>query len=162
MQNNFDQSDPVFVNLREELERIFKKKNLTETTQEDLVENLPLLRKIHEQAKELNRKNSLLKAKYGNDEKYARIHKRLKEKGGLSAKEMQLHRALMLVKNEVDDRLEGQEDYLSNEELFDRYLVRLVSEKFVVDEKLDLDTGTRKNISTLIGKEYFQLYQPRI
>lgn len=162
LQNNFDQNDPVFVNLREELERIFKKKNLTETTQADLVENLPLLRKIHEQAKELNRKNALLKAKYGNDEKYARIHKRLTEKGSLSAKEMQLHRALMLVKKEVDDRLEGQEDYLHNEELFDRYLVRLVSEKFVVDEKLNLDTGTRRNISTLIGKEYFQLYQPRI
>lgn len=75
---------------------------------------------------------------------------------------MQLHRALMLVKKEVDDRLEGQEDYLHNEELFDRYLVRLVSEKFVVDEKLNLDTGTRRNISTLIGKEYFQLYQARI
>ncbi|WP_373397230.1 hypothetical protein V8V91_22035 [Algoriphagus halophilus] len=162
LQNNFDQNDPVFVNLREELERIFKKKNLTETTQADLVENLPLLRKIHEQAKELNRKNALLKAKYGNDEKYARIHKRLTEKGSLSAKEMQLHRALMLVKKEVDDRLEGQEDYLHNEELFDRYLVRLVSEKFVVDEKLNLDTGTRRNISTLIAKEYFQLYQARI
>ncbi|MEB2774982.1 DEAD/DEAH box helicase family protein [Algoriphagus sp. D3-2-R+10] len=162
LQNNFDQSDPHFVSLREELERIFKKKNLSETTQTDLLENLPLLRKIHEEAKELNRKNALLKAKYGNDEKYARIHKRLTEKGTLSAKELQLHRALMLVKRDVDGRLEGQEDYLSNEALFNRYLVRLVSQKFVVDEKLELDTGTRQNISTLIGKEYFQLYQPRI
>jgi type I restriction enzyme R subunit len=162
LQNNFDQSDPQFVNLREELERIFKKKNLTETTQADLVENLPLLRKIHGEAKELNRRNELLKAKYSSDEKYARIHKRLTEKGTLTAREMQLHRALMQVKNEVDARLEGQEDYLSNEALFDRYLVRLVSQKFVVDEKLELDTGTRQNISTLIGKEYFQLYHHRI
>lgn len=162
LQNNFDQNDPVFVNLREELERIFKKKNLTETTQSEMVENLPLLRKIYNEAKELNRKNALLKAKYNNDEKYVRIHKRLTEKGKLNAKEIQLHRALMQVKNEVDNRLEGQEDYLNNEALFNRYLVKLVAQKFVIDEKLDLDADTRQNISTLIGKEYFQLYNNRI
>lgn len=162
LQSNFDQNDPVFVNLREELERIFKKKNLTETTQAEMVENLPLLRKIYDEAKELNRKNALLKAKYSNDEKYVRIHKRLTEKGKLNVKEMQLHRALMLVKTEVDDRLEGQEDYLNNEALFERYLIRLVAQKFVVDEKIALDTEMRQNISTLIGKEYFQLYDNRL
>jgi len=162
LQINFDQDDRVFVSLKEELERIFKKKNLTETTQADMVENLPLLRKIYDEAKELNRKNALLKAKYNNDEKYVRIHKRLTEKGKLNAREMQLHRALMEVKNEVDNKLEGQEDYLNNEALFDRYLIRLVSQKFVLDEALDLDTDTRQNISTLIGKEYFQLYHNRI
>jgi type I restriction enzyme R subunit len=162
LQSNFDQRDPVFVNLREELERIFKNKNLTETTQAEMVENLPLLRKIYDEAKELNRKNALLRAKYSSDEKYARIHKRLTEKGALNAKELQLHRALMQVKNDVDNKLEGQEDYLSNEALFDRYLTRLVAQKFVLDENLDLDTDTRQNISTLIGKEYFQLYDNRI
>lgn len=161
LQNNFDQSDPHFVSLREELERIFRKKNLTETTQADMVENLPLLRKIYDEAKELNRKNTLLKAKYSNDEKYARIHKRLTEKGVLTAKEMQLHRALMQVKNEVDNKLEGQEDYLNNEALFDRYLVKLVAQQFVVNENLDLDADTRQNISMLIGKEYYQLYHNR-
>lgn len=161
LQSNFDQCDPHFVSLKEELERIFRKKNLTETTQADMVENLPLLRKIYDEAKELNRKNTLLKAKYSNDEKYARIHKRLTEKRTLSAKEMQLHRALMLVKSEVDNKLESQEDYLSNEALFDRYLVKLVAQQFVINEKIDLDTDTRQNISTLIGKEYFQLYYNR-
>lgn len=162
LQNNFDQGDPEFVTLKEELERIFKKKNLTETTQAEMVENLPLLRKIYDEAKELNRKNALLKAKYSNDEKYVRIHKRLTEKGTLSAKEMQLHRALMLVKNEVDERLESQEDYLSNEALFDRYIVRLVAQQFVVNEKMDLNAPARQNISNLIGKEYYQLYNNRI
>ena len=50
-----------------------------------------------------------IRDRYSNDEKYARIHKRLTEKGVLTAKEMQLHRALMQVKNEVDNKLEGQE-----------------------------------------------------
>ncbi len=160
LQDNFDTQDPQFVSLKEELERIFKNKNITETTQEELFENLPLLRKIYDEAKELNRKNALLRAKYSNDEKYARIHKRLTEKGTLNSKEIQLHRALMQVKKEVDSRLEGQEDYLANEALFDRYVLKLVAQNFVQQEKLDLDTETRKNITGLIAREYFNLYQP--
>lgn len=161
LQQNFDTGDPQFVSLKEELERIFKKKNLSETNQEDMVENMQLLRQIYDQAKELNRKNALLKAKYNNDDKYVRIHKRLTEKGTLSAKEMQLHRALMQVKQEVDEKLVGQEDILDNEAWFERYLIRLVAQQFVVNEKLDLDAATRQNISNLIGKEYFQLHGNR-
>jgi len=157
LQQNFDPADPAFISLKEELERIFRKKNLSETNQEDMVENMQLLRQIYDQAKELNRKNALLRAKYNHDEKYARIHKRLTEKGTLSAKEMQLHRALMQVKLEVDEKLEGQEDILENQAWFDRYLIKLVAQQFVVKEKIELDAATRQNISNLIGKEYYQL-----
>ncbi|MFD2555457.1 type I restriction endonuclease subunit R [Sphingobacterium tabacisoli] len=157
LQQNFDTGDPEFISLKEELERIFRKKNLSETNQEDMVENMQLLRKIYDQAKELNRKNALLRAKYDHDEKYVRIHKRLTEKSNLSAKEIQLHRALMQVKQEVDDKLEGQEDILENQAWFDRYLVKLVAQQFVVKEKIELDAVMRQNISNLIGKEYFQL-----
>ncbi|MBN8683121.1 MAG: type I restriction endonuclease subunit R [Chitinophagales bacterium] len=158
LQQNIDQGDPAFISLKEALERIFRKKNLSETSQVDMVENMHLLRKIYDQAKELNRKNTLLNAKYNNDEKYARIHKRLIEKNMLSAKEMQLHRALMQVKNDVDSKLEGQEDFMKNEALFDRFLIKLVTQQFVMQEKIELDTQTRQNISTLIAKEYFQQY----
>ncbi|MDR2121856.1 MAG: DEAD/DEAH box helicase family protein [Flavobacteriaceae bacterium] len=161
LQANFDNVDPQFVTLREELERIFKKKNLSETNQTDMVENMHLLRKIYDKAKELNRKNALLKAKYDSDEKYVRIHKRLTEKGALSIKEMQLHRALMQVKLEVDEKLEGQKDILENEAWFKLYLTKLVARQFVVNEKIELDTASCQSISNLIGKEYFQLYGNR-
>ena len=162
LQFNFDQQDPQFITLKEELERIFKKKNLSETTQADMVENMHLLKKIHDEAKELNRKNNLLKVKYEQDEKYARIHKRLTEKGDLSAKEIQLHNALMQVKKEVDEKLESQEDFLKNEALFDVFLKKLVAEQFVIQEKIKLDSDARQNISSLIANEYFQGYHNRI
>lgn len=162
LQFNFDQQDPQFVSLKEELERIFKKKNLAETTHADMVENMHLLRKIHDEAKELNRKNALLRAKYEQDEKYARIHKRLTEKNTLTAKEAQLHRALMQVKKEVDEKLEGQEDFLKNEALFDKYVTRLIAEQFVIQQKINLDAQTRHNISTLISGEYYRGYYNRL
>ncbi len=162
LQFNFDQQDPHFVSLKEELERIFKKKNLSETMQVDMVENMQLLRQIHDKAKELNRENNLLKAKYENDERYARIHKRLQEKPQLSVKEMQLHRALMQVKKEVDDKLAGQEDFMKNEALFDRYITKLIAEQFVIQEKIKLDTTARQDISTLVANEYLQAYHNRL
>lgn len=155
---NFDHADPHFVSLMEELERIFKKKNLSEVNQQDLVENLHLLSKIYDRTKELNRKNALLRAKYENDEKYTRIHKRLLEKGTLNAKEMQLHRALMHVKLEVDTKLGGQEDILNNEAFFTRYLMQVVVNEFKKKENIPLDYATTESINQLILNEYLNLY----
>lgn len=158
LRQNFDYADPHFVSLMEELERIFKNRNFSEVNQEDLVENMHLLRKIYDRAKELNRKNALLKAKYNNDEKYTRIHKRLLERGTLNAKEMQLHRALMQVKLEVDTKLEGQEDILNNEAFFTRYLLQLVVNEFKKKENIPLDFSTTESINQLILNEYLNLY----
>ena len=161
LQLNIDQHDPQFITLREELERIFKKKNLSDVTQADMVENMHLLEKIYDRAKELNRKNALIRAKYENDEKYARIHKRLSEKPLLNAKEMQLHRALMQVKSQVDQKLEGQEDILKNEAFFKKYLMQVVISEFKKKENITLDYATTENINHLIMNEYIQLYQSR-
>lgn len=159
LQHNFDQQDVHFVTLREELERLFKKKNLSEVTQHDMVENMHLLQKIYDKAKELNRKNALLKAKYENDEKYTRIHKRLTEKGTLNAKESQLHRALMQVKQQVDEKLINQDDLRKNEPYFKRYLLQLVVQEFKKNENIPLDYATTETINNMIANEYLQQYQ---
>ncbi|WP_273956231.1 hypothetical protein, partial [Escherichia coli] len=69
---NFDQQDPQFVSLKDELERLFKKKKLSEVTQQEMVANIGTLNKIHGRIKELNRQNNLLRQKYRGDVKYAR------------------------------------------------------------------------------------------
>ena len=63
-------------------------------TKEEMESNTKTLEYIHTQAKELERKNQFLKAKYDNDAKYARIHKRLMEKDPLTDKESKLFEAL--------------------------------------------------------------------
>jgi len=42
----FDQGDPTFVTLKEELERLFKKKNLSKITQAEMVANIKTLKDI--------------------------------------------------------------------------------------------------------------------
>ncbi|WP_242691678.1 type I restriction endonuclease subunit R [Desertivirga arenae] len=155
---NFDQKDPEFISLREELERIFKEKNLGEVDQEDMRDNILLLQSIYDRVTELNRKNNLLKAKYDHDEKYARLHKRLEENKGISANKIQLHAALMNVKQQTDEQLTNNKNILDNEAFFNRYLMNLVANEFVKNQKLKLDFNTTKSINTLIAGEYLQQY----
>ncbi|GMQ24801.1 DEAD/DEAH box helicase family protein [Algoriphagus sp. oki45] len=159
LRDNFDQQDPAFVSLREELERIFKKKNLSEVSQEDLAENMPLLRKIHERAKELNRQNSNIKSKYSQDEKFARVHKRLLEKGTLTQKQLQLQVALLKVKSQADESIQNSEDILRNETFFKRFMMQLVIKEFKNEQKMRIDYPTTEGINQLIVSEYMQQYQ---
>jgi type I restriction enzyme R subunit len=158
LRDNFDQQDPAFVSLREELERIFKKKNLSEVNQEDLVENMPLLRRIHEKAKELNRENGNLKAKYAQDEKFARVHKRLLESGGLTQKQVQLQAALEKVKSQADESIQNSEDIMGNEAFFKRFMMQLVIKEFKNEQKMAIDYSTTQGINQLIVNEYIQQY----
>ncbi|TCC99981.1 type I restriction endonuclease subunit R [Pedobacter psychroterrae] len=155
---NFDQKDPAFISLREELERIFKKKNLGEVDQDDMRENILLLKSIYDRVTELNRKNNLLKAKYEHDEKYARLHKRLVENSGINAREIQLHQALMNVKQKTDDQLLNNRNIMDSEGFFNRYLLNLVANEFVKKQNIKLDFNTTKTINTMIAGEYLQQY----
>ena len=103
--SNFDQKDLEFISLREELERLFKKKNLNEVSKEEMESNIIELEKIYDKAKEIRRKNDLIAEKYENDEKYARIHKRLMEKDPLTDSERKLFEVLSQLKEEVDNNI---------------------------------------------------------
>ena len=53
-QNNFDKKDPEYITLKEELERLFKNKNLSEITQNEMNKNIEEVKKIDEKIRELN------------------------------------------------------------------------------------------------------------
>lgn len=152
--SNFDQQDPQFVTLKEELERLFKKKNLSEVTQEEMNRNIDSLNKIHARIKELNRQNNLLKDKYQQDLKYARIHKRLTERGNISNQESRIVAALQGVKSSADDIVLQNTKLLNNENYFDTTMVRLVIDQFKTKQKINLNASTSKYINELVVNEY--------
>jgi type I restriction enzyme R subunit len=152
--SNFDQKDPEFISLKEELERLFKQKHLSEVSQEDMRKNIQSLNKILEKVRELNRKNERLKERYKKDDKYARIHKRLAERGDISKRESQIHEALMYIKERADEQVLKNTKILDNEEYFDREMVRLVIEEFKKNQKLPLSAEALKYINGLVVKEY--------
>lgn len=156
---NFDPADPQFITLKEELERLFKKKNLNEITKEDMEENMKKLDSIHAKAKELERKNQLLRAKYANDEKYARLHKRLMEKDPLTDSEVKLFEALQSLKEKADEQVLNNSNMLSNESYVEKMMMRLVVQELKNHHKFDLDMEKTKRINALLVKEYLNEYQ---
>jgi type I restriction enzyme R subunit len=159
---NFDQKDLVFISLKEELERLFKKKNLSEVTKEEMEANISALEKIYQEAKELERRNQLLRAKYDNDEKYARLHKRLMEKNPLTDNESKLIEALQGLKREVDLQIVQNSKMLENESFVDRMMMRLVIDQFKNKNDIPLDAAAAKRINGMIVKEYMNEFYGRI
>lgn len=155
---NFDPQDPEFISLKEELERLFKKKNLSEVTKEQMESNIKALNDIYNTAKELERKNQLLKAKYDHDEKYARLHKRLMEKDPLTDSEGKLFEVLNGLKIEVDKQIEQNAKMLENESFVEKMMKRLVIDQFQTRQKIPLTPVITKRINNLLVKEYMNEY----
>ena len=155
---NFDQKDPIFVSLKEELERLFKKKNLSEVTKEEMEANIKALNDIYDKAKKLERENQLLKAKYDYDAKYARIHKRLMEKDPLTESERKLFDALIGLKTAVDKEIMQNSKILENESYVERMVMRLVVNQFKKEQHININTSDVKRINSIIVREYMNEY----
>jgi len=158
---NFDPKDPEFVSLKEELERLFEKKNLNEVTKEEMDHNIKELNRIYNKSKELERKNQLLKAKYDNDEKYARLHKRLMEKDPLTDSESKLFEALQSLKKETDIQILQNANVLENQSFVKRMMSRLIVDELKNKHNLPLDIERTEFINGLMIKEYMNEFYGR-
>jgi type I restriction enzyme R subunit len=151
---NFDPRDPAFITLREELERLFRKKNLSEITQEEMVSNIAALNDIHARARELERRNQLLRAKYANDAKYARLHKCLLEKGEPTPNERKLFEALSALKTEADTRISQNAQLLTNPAYTEAMMLGIIVEQFSKHHHLPLTAESTRFINSLVMQEY--------
>lgn len=159
--SNFDKKDPEFISLYDELKRLFDKKNLDEISQDEMKKNIGALTLIYEKIKELNRQNNLLKEKYSSDPKYARIHKRLVEKGTISEKESLIFEALKSVKSDADLQVLQNTKLLNNESYFSTEMMRLVIDQFKNKNKINLNAESSKYINNLVVNEYINEFYGR-
>lgn len=150
---SFDKADPVFVSLYDELKRLFDKKNLDEITQEEMKQNIGALQQIFDKVTELNRRNNLLRAKYENDAKYARMHKRIMENGAIGRRESEIYDTLMDIKKMVDEKILNNTRMLNNESYFEKLLIQMVIGSFG-KSNIPLDPETAKAINGWLVKEY--------
>lgn len=159
MQNNFDHADAVYISLSEELERIFKKKKVTEMTTEDIQSNIVLLRSIYDRITEQNRRDALLRAKYEHDEKFARIHKRVVDMNpAWGGRLVNINQSLLGIKHETDNRILYQNAVLNNEPFFAQTIQPLVITNFG-SNALKLDTTAARQINGLVVGEYMKEYR---
>ena len=155
---NFDPKDPHFVLLYDELKRLFNEKNLDEITQEEMTQNIGSLQQIYDKVTELNRKNNLLKAKYENDAKYARIHKRIVEKRDITTRESEIGETLLYIKKQADEKILLNAKLLNNESYFDGLMMQMVIGGFEKTH-IKLDSESAKYINKCVVSEYINEFQ---
>ena len=158
LNNNFDKKDPEFTSLYDELKRVFDKRNLNEITQDEMKQNIGLLKQIYNRGEKLNYRNDLLMAKYHNDVKYARIHKRILEAGNISTSESQIYEPMLGIKAQADDKLLINSKLLDNEPYFEREMMRVVIDEFE-KTKIKLGLDSVRLINTGLVKEYLNEYK---
>ncbi|MDO8713313.1 MAG: type I restriction endonuclease [Polynucleobacter sp.] len=156
--SNFDQTDPKFLALYEELKRLFKQKNLDEVNQTEMNLNIGALQHLHAQIKVLNDSNNRLAAKYQNDKKYACTHKRIVERADPALSASQIHTALTQIKVRADEKVQFNHRLLDNESYFSEDM-----RSFVIDGfdhiRLPLKPASAEYVNNYIVKQYMTEYQ---
>ena len=158
MADNFDQQDPRFVTLKEELERLFKKKKLDEISSEEMKANISALDVIYKKARELNRQNELIRDKYSGDPKYARLHKRLLGAGDIPISERRLFEALSGIKVTMDEQVLSNTQIIANEAYFTRTTSPAVIRGFQDQGGTVLPSKQALEINRMIVAEYLSEY----
>lgn len=156
-----DPRDPAWISLKDELERLFKARKLSEVSQPEIQANIAALREIERRAREHNQADANLAARYGGDAKLLRVHKRLLESRRLGSNQTRLHAALSGIKRDVDGAVLGNRVLLGNPAFFERSVMPIVMRHFQ-DSPPEPDADTRRLIQQLLVGEYLDESQGRL
>lgn len=125
-----DPQDAHWISLRQELERLFKVKKLSEVSRQEMQANIAALHEIERRARELNQADNNLASRHGGDAKLMRVHKRLLESHRLGDSQTRPHTALSGIKRDVDGAVLGNRALLGNPAFFERSVMPIVMRNF--------------------------------
>ena len=153
MERSPDKKDPIWVSLKEEIERLLRDKNWEEAEAEEIESGTKILDDIYARISELNRKALLLDAKYEGDLKYVRLHHEL-IRMGLSQNEQKVYDILMQIKHNTDETLLLNENILvGNDAYFESYIQQQVIQIFK-SNAIKLNPEVARVVKSAIVREY--------
>jgi type I restriction enzyme R subunit len=115
------------------------------------------LNQIFKQIRELNRKNSMLIAKFGGDRKFAVVYKNAVPSGKVSDN-LELYNLLTEAKSKIDARLSQNQNLLANTGYFRQATGEDVLESFQ-SGSYKVDAQTLRNLIEYTADEYISEYQ---
>lgn len=163
-ERNFDQKEELFVLLSDEFREYFRKKGFIPQDTNDAKESIDYMDEVMKKIREINRRNEMLKKKYKQDERFVRIHKRIREANAerqdrpiISAEEYEIAENLSKMKQDIDHRLFLNIHMLDNEESFKQDVLAIIGQE-LRNMNIRADLKDRKYINNLITSEYLRQY----
>lgn len=163
-ERNFDQKEEKYVLLSDEFREYFRKKGFIPKDTQDAKESIDYMEEVMKKIREINQRNEILKKKYQKDERFVRIHKRIREVNTtrpdrpiISAEEYEIAENLSKMKQDIDHRLFLNIHMLDNEDSFKQDVLAIIGQE-LRNMKIRADLKDRKYINNLITAEYLQQY----
>lgn len=163
-ERNFDQKEEIYVLLSDEFREYFRKKGFIPKDTQDAKESIDYMEEVMKKIREINQRNDILKKKYQKDERFVRIHKRIREVNTtrpdrpiISAEEYEIAENLSKMKQDIDHRLFLNIHMLDNEDSFKQDVLAIIGQE-LRNMKIRADLKDRKYINNLITAEYLQQY----
>lgn len=135
---NFDKDDPKYITLAEAFRQVLKGCGFVIDSLEEYNKILEKLDRIIKGLDELKRGDNTILSKYEDDEKFARIHKRLKEENErrknqsqkpiISESEQNLFDVLIEIKGRIDDQVYNRSDILNNDKYFQDTVMKAITD----------------------------------
>lgn len=160
---NFDRTDQNFVNLFAEFRAYFRKHDIVPQNVAEAHEGVAFLGDVLKRIRKINRENDRLRLRYNSDDRFVRIHKRIREENEvrrldsrapiISDEEYMIVDGLNKVKLWIDQLIYDNGNILENEAVFDQHVLQQVSMK-LVDLNVTVNLTDRKFIRRKIADEY--------
>lgn len=165
---NFDQDDPEFISLRDAFMERFKEHGFVIDTIAKFNEETQALDEIIARLQDLQKRNNVLLKKYKGDEKFARVHKRIrevnrqrKEKGQkpmFSFLDDEIAAILNIIKKDVDAKVYDRNDILKKDAYFGRTVMTLINGCLYQFPQIKPEMDDYKFIQTRISQQYLNQY----
>ena len=165
---NFDQDDPEFISLRDAFMERFKEHGFVIDSIAKFNEETQALDEIIVRLQDLQKRNNALMKKYKGDEKFARVHKRIREvnkqREGKGQKPMfsfldeEIAAILNIIKEDVDAKVYDRNDILKKDAYFNRTVMALINGCLYHFPQIKPEMDDYKFIQTRISQQYINQY----
>ena len=165
---NFDQEDPEFMSLRDAFMERFKEHGFVIDTIAKFNEETQALDEIVKRLQDLQKRNNVLLKKYKGDEKFARVHKRIREvnkqrqekgqKPMFSFLDEEIAVILNIIKEDVDAKVYDRNDILKKDAYFGRTVMVLINGCLYHFPQIKPEMEDYKFIQTRISQQYINQY----
>lgn len=165
---NFDQDDPEFISLREAFMERFKEHGFVIDTIAKFNEETQALDEIIGRLQDLQKRNNVLLKKYKGDEKFARVHKRIREvnkqredkgqKPMFSFLDEEIAAILNIIKENVDAKVYDRNDILKKDAYFGRTVMAIINGCLFNFQQIKPEMEDYKFIQTRISQQYINQY----
>ncbi|RLT70948.1 HsdR family type I site-specific deoxyribonuclease [Parabacteroides sp. CH2-D42-20] len=165
---NFDQDDPEFISLRDAFMERFKEHGFVIDSIAKFSEETQALDEIIVRLQDLQKRNNALMKKYKGDEKFARVHKRIREvnkqreekgqKPMFSFLDEEIAAILNIIKEDVDAKVYDRNDILKKDAYFNRTVMALINGCLYHFPQIKPEMDDYKFIQTRISQQYINQY----